>query len=175
MIGKSSKSVKHFRGQITRSYLKRIEEEAREGRYLPPPSWYVVWDVALHLLQKTVYWFKGYFILERKKLEKVQILIVYLEPQNDDKESLIKLLDLLHQRDRCSSLQLKRLEIGNSELHDDDDHLKPRLPSFEVFPGLHSLHLISFVIPENPGCGFQSLMNRVYWNLMFVILTVPSV
>ncbi len=158
-------SIEVFRRQIIQSYQKRIEEEGREATHPPhsPPSDERLYDIFFEL------WPFNYLrelrtdllniltLLERKKLQRLQILSISLDTEEDDDVNLIKLFDLLHRQDRCSYLQLKRLEIGNFNINDNDDALRPHLPFFDIFTGLRSLRLTGFRIPENPGLGFQSL------------------
>eukprot|EP01040_Poterioochromonas_malhamensis_P001254 gene1254-1329_t len=156
--------VKQSQVHIIRSYEKRTKEEVRKGRQVPPPSNERLTDTVMEMwsftsLRTLSTDLKGILtLLERNKLEKLQILSVVLETEDDDDENLEKLFDILDERDRCNSLQLKRLEIGNYSLDDDDDdELKPHLPSFDGFTGLRYLHLTGMVISQNPGNGFQSL------------------
>ncbi len=161
--------VEVLRDDIIKSYKRRMKEEAKKGRKLPPPS-ENLFDMILEMwsftsVRKLSADLRGIlFLLEGRKLERLQILSIYFEAKEDNNENIIKLFDLLRQGDRCSSLQLKRLEIVEEydyAVSDDgngvNEGFKHHLPSFDVFSGLHSLHLRGFVIPKNPGCGIQSL------------------
>lgn len=156
--------VEQSKGHIIRSYEKRTKEEVKKRRQVPPPSNERLTDMVMEMWSFTSIRtistdLKGILtLLERNKLEKLQILSVILETEDDDDENLEKLFDVLDERDRCNSLQLKRLKIGNYNLDDDDDdELKPHLPSFDGFIGLCYLHLTGMVISQNPGSGFRSL------------------
>ncbi len=151
-----------LREPIIRLYQERVEEESRKETH-SPPSKERLYDMLFEL------WCLSYLrsltsklsniltLLERKKLEKLQTLTIYLETQNDNNENLIKLFDLLHQQDRCSYLQLKGLNIRNYDFSNNNIAVRPRLPSFDGFSGLLFLRLTGILIPENPGCGFQRL------------------